>query len=485
MGRPTANSSGMSRIVLLVLLVLLVVPSVATAQPAGPVSEGAVTDTCRDLPTLPQQACDTVRSATHGVASVCRRAGVPEACTPLNGQEISRARVEAHAASPTAAAHDLQRRLQEDTPLRHATFVATHNSYNSYAYRPTPSRMDANQTYSLTDQLDMDVRRLELDVHTWTDVTTGQQAPILCHATDDPRPHTGCTAEMTLTDGLVEIDAWLDAHPDEIVMLRVETHLDGAAGYDQAAAAVTEVIGDHLFLPPATGTCTPLDLDLTRADVRAAGAQVMMISDCGQGSTWQPIVWDDDAVRVESTVRAQDFTYPTCAGIPRTTPQAEVSYDTRWIRFYDDATLLSSMVSFGGTAPRRATPADAREWTRCGVNQPAFDHLTPTDGRLAALVWTWAEGEGTTDPAEGCAAVRATDGLLEQLPCADAEALPELCRSTAGTLTVVPSCGPDTTIDVPRNGYEAQRAAELLHAVGEGRAAVSLQLVSGRWVPIA
>ncbi|WP_108666043.1 hypothetical protein [Euzebya rosea] len=79
--------------------------------------------------------------------------------------------------------------------------------------------------------------------------------------------------------------------------------------------------------------------------------------------------------------------------------------------------------------------------------------------------------------------MRATDGLLEQLPCADAEALPELCRSIAGTLTVVPSCGPDTTIDVPRNGYEAQRAAELLHAVGEGRAAVSLQLVAGRWVP--
>ena len=477
--------SRMSRFVSFLVGVLLAIPTLAAAQPADPVSEGAITDTCRDLPALPQQACDTVRSATHGVGAICRRAGAPEACTPFNGQEVSRARVEAHATSPTAAAHDLQRRLQEDTPLRHATFVATHNSYNSYAYRPTPSRMDANQTYSLTDQLDMDVRRLELDVHTWTDVTTGQQAPILCHATDDPRPHTGCTAEMTLTDGLVEIDAWLDAHPDEIVMLRVETHLDGAAGYDQAAAAVTEVIGDHLFLPPATGTCTPLDLDLTRADVRDAGAQVMVISDCGQGSSWQPIVWDDDAVRVESTVRAQDFSYPTCAGIPRTTPEAEVSYDTRWIRFYDDATLLSSMVSLGGDAPRRATPTDAREWTRCGVNQPAFDHLTPTDGRLAALVWTWAEGEGTTDPVKGCAAVRATDGLLQQIHCVAAEVLPELCRTTSGTLTVMPSCAPGTTIDVPRNGHEAQLAAELLDAAGEGRATVSLRLEAGRWAPAA
>ena len=167
--------SRMSRFVSFLVGVLLAIPTLAAAQPADPVSEGAITDTCRDLPALPQQACDTVRSATHGVAAVCRRAGAPEACTPLNGQEVSRAQVEAHAASPTAAAHDLQRRLQEDTPLRHATFVATHNSYNSYAYRPTPSRMDANQTYSLTDQLDMDVRRLELDVHTWTDVTAAVQ----------------------------------------------------------------------------------------------------------------------------------------------------------------------------------------------------------------------------------------------------------------------------------------------------------------------
>lgn len=146
-------------------------PTAADAQPAepvseGPVSEGIATDTCRDAGLPAQQPCDTVRSLTHGVAATCRRAGAPDPCTPLNGQRISPAEIEAYRASPTAAAHALQRRLQEDLPLRHATFVATHNSYNSYAYRPTPSRMDANQTYGLADQLDMDVRRLELDVHT-------------------------------------------------------------------------------------------------------------------------------------------------------------------------------------------------------------------------------------------------------------------------------------------------------------------------------
>ncbi len=439
----------------------------AQAAPVGqPVSEGVATDSCRQT-AAPQQGCDTVRSATHGGAAICRRAGVPDVCTPLNGQRVAADEVVAYAASPTAAAHALQRRLQEDLPLRHATFVATHNSYNSYAYRPTPSGMDANQTYSLTDQLMMDVRRLELDVHTWTDVTTGQTAPILCHATDDPRPHTGCTAEMTLTDGLVEIDRWLDANPDEIVMLRVETHLDGVAGYAQAAAAVRDVIGDHLFLPPtaAAGSCTTFDLDLTRADIRASG-RVMMVSDCGPaGSGWAPLVWDDGGVRIESTVRSQDFSYPTCAGVPRTGPR---SFQQSWIRFFDDATLLSSMVSFGGDAPQRSTPAMVRSWTQCGVNQPSFDHLTPTDGRLAALAWSAGD---TPVTAAGCHVADTRGGVLLDASCTG-EVRPYLCATGHAALQVTDQTGPAAGHDaacaaigaaptVPRSGHEAQKLVDL------------------------
>lgn len=484
------------RVVMPVLVAVLVTALAAPlAAPAhaqdDPVSEGAATDTCRSLPALPQQVCDAVRSVTHGVAAFCRRTGEPEACTPANGQEVSTEQVAAYTASPIAAAHDLQRRLQVDLPFRHATFVATHNSYNAYAYRPTLSGMDANQTYSMTDQLDMDVRRLELDVHTWTDVETGATTPILCHATNaGPVRHVGCTAEQTLRAGLEEIDAWLDAHPDQVVMLRVETHLDGAAGYDAAAAIVQDVIGDHILTPgtPAGG-CTPFDLDMTRADILDADAHVLMVSDCGQGEAWRGLVWDDGGVRVESTVRSQDFTYPHCAGIPRTSPPEEVSFATRWIRFYDDATLLSSMASFGGNAPQRVTPAIAREWTRCGVNQPAFDHLTPTDGRLAALVWTWAAGEGATDPAAACARLRATDGRLESLPCAEATvsaAQPALCRDATGALAFAESVDDGScTLEVPRSGHEAQVASELATAAGVDHLVVALHLVEGTWQPTA
>lgn len=279
---------------------------------------------------------------------------------------------------------------------------------------------------------------------------------------------------MTLVDGLTEIDGWLDANPDELVMLRIEAHLDGATGHDAAAAALTNTIGDHLVTPPpATDGCAKLDLDWTRADIRERG-QVMLISDCGHGDNWPAMVFNDSAVRVESTVRAQDFSYPACAGIART---GDNSHESRWIRFYDDATLLSSYASFGGTPPRRATPSIAEGWTRCGVNQPAFDHLTPTDGRLAALVWTWA----TDGNQEGdCAVVDTATGRLAARPC-HSDPLPHLCASGHGEVWITASpSGPadDEACDgghpaVPRSGWEAQRVVDLGAAAPEAWVALT------------
>jgi hypothetical protein len=118
------------------------------AAPA--VSEGPLTDACRDTD-APQQACDGVRSATHGIADACRAGGAPaDVCAVLNGQVVADEVVTAYEQSATHRVLGIQRELQADLPLRHAVFVATHNSYNSYAYDPTLSRMDANQTYSIS-----------------------------------------------------------------------------------------------------------------------------------------------------------------------------------------------------------------------------------------------------------------------------------------------------------------------------------------------
>lgn len=462
------------------------------AAPA--VSEGPLTDACRDTG-APQQACDGIRSATHGLADACRAGGAPaDVCAVLNGQVVADEVVVAYEQSETHRVLGLQRELQADLPLRHAVFVATHNSYNSYAYDPTLSRMDANQTYSIAQQLRMDVRRIELDVHWWFG-PDGQRAPVTCHATGEPAQyvdtpvtrHTGCTSEDTVDVALREVAGWLADNPGEVIMLRFETHLDGQEGHDVVAADVEDILGDWLYRP-ATAGCQELPLDLTINDVRAAGRQVIAVGGCGDGSTaWQGVAFDDDDVRVEATYRGEPFDYPTCGGIPRTSDSG-VSYATHWIRQFEDATFVSSVTSTGGTAPQRVTPEVAAGWTRCGINQPSFDHLTPTDGRLDALVWSFADGEDLA-PSGNCALI--DDGRLRSADCIDTHA-PFVCRDGDG-FAVTDGSGPwhaghDAcateglgVFATPRTGYEAVLVDEARAAAGVTNAWTSLRFVLGSW----
>ena len=59
----------------------------------------------------------------------------------------------------------LERALQINTPLKDATFLHTHNSYNSSKYTTAFSYLDPNQNETIYDQLRMGVRAIELDVH--------------------------------------------------------------------------------------------------------------------------------------------------------------------------------------------------------------------------------------------------------------------------------------------------------------------------------
>ena len=80
--------------------------------------------------------------------------------------------------------------LGDGLPLRDAPWIGTHNSFNSATEMgPTLSDSDPNQQLSLVDQLRLDVRSLELDVHWFLN------RPVVCHADGD---FTGCSIETTL-----------------------------------------------------------------------------------------------------------------------------------------------------------------------------------------------------------------------------------------------------------------------------------------------
>ncbi|MEA2123426.1 MAG: hypothetical protein QOI80_208, partial [Solirubrobacteraceae bacterium] len=144
-----------------------------------------------------------------------------------------------------------QYRIGATEPLVNAPWVGTHNSFNTRTEPPTLSGEDANQKLSLTQQLDIDVRSLELDIHNINGT------PVVCHGRGADQAHFGCTTERTFAERLTEIRDWLDAHPHQVLLLYLEDHLEGA--YDAGAQMLDDVLGAKLYKPPAN-TCAPMPL---------------------------------------------------------------------------------------------------------------------------------------------------------------------------------------------------------------------------------
>src|SRR3954469_19320998 len=174
-------------------------------------------------------------------AGTCRSAGGP--CQP-------EADVSGWQSTWTHRSLAFQYALAGDVPLRDAPWVGTHNSFNSIAEMGnTLSDTDANQQLSLPDQLAIDVRSIELDVHSFA----GRQ--VVCHARGADQGHAGCSVERDFASVLGEFGDWLRAHPNQVVLLYLEDHLDGLADHDAAAATLHDTLGSLVFAPSGPG-CT-------------------------------------------------------------------------------------------------------------------------------------------------------------------------------------------------------------------------------------
>src|SRR3954471_20431623 len=161
---------------------------------------------------------------SRDAAATCRQAGGP--CQP-------EADVSGWASSWTHRALSFQYALGNAVPLRDAPWVGTHNSFNSIAEMGnTLSDTDSNQQLSLTDQLAIDIRSLELDMHSWA----GRQ--VVCHARGADQGHAGCSVEKEVGPVVGEIAAWLRQHRSQVLLLYVEDNLDGVEDHDAAAAAI-------------------------------------------------------------------------------------------------------------------------------------------------------------------------------------------------------------------------------------------------------
>src|SRR5207302_1332689 len=146
----------------------------------------------------------------EAASAECMRIGRPPSdCTlPLGhhvGGEIAKSYV--HTWLHRAAA--FQVRLGDPLPFQQAQWLGTHNSFNSVNGSPSASSTDSNQQLSLVQQLDIDMRSLELDLH-WirSPNAGGGNAVVVCHGRGPDQANFGCTNERTLAQVLPEIAHW-------------------------------------------------------------------------------------------------------------------------------------------------------------------------------------------------------------------------------------------------------------------------------------
>jgi hypothetical protein len=327
---------------------------VAGAQEAP--SGADLVDACDPLTAVPEagpRACESVEAGTWLAAQTCRR--VPgtdeELCPAIDGRNVNEAAMAEFEASWLARALALQRDLDRDVPLVQALLPHTHNSGNAASYDPSLSAADANQVVSVTDQLRLGMRAIELDVH-WAphpggDPANGFRAPVQCHgqAVDTGTPlgavHAGCSIDQPFGDRLAEMRSWLDDNPDEMVLLYLQNELDGdEVAHAETVALLEEHLGDLLFRPTPGGGCQDLPVRTeAKGSILDSGAQVLLTGNCGpSGSAWDDLVfqrgpaWNESAPTTDYDCEAD---------------RARLDYGSTLVRRFEDSTWLSTMAGSG------------------------------------------------------------------------------------------------------------------------------------------
>jgi hypothetical protein len=425
------------------LCLSLAAPAAATpskSQPAPPVSGDTLVETCyHDLGSTintPEYAvCRGLQAAADAVAAQCRvplrdlpDPAATDDCQLVDGRAVSEAAVSQYRKSWVHRALRLQQSLDDRVPLYEAQIPGTHNSFNASSYYvpvngkpvdyyPTLTNQDPNQVYSITDQLRMDIRGVEIDLHWvpslygsaktdgyWVDVCHGQSTAV---PDTDTHVHVGCTIDRSFQSTLAELRTWLRAHRHQFLLIYLENQLDNSVqGHNIAARLIHHKLGKMVYRPPSTlraGHCKSMPYGKTRHQLQKSGRQVLLVGNCGPGN-WNHWVftrgpkWNEGGN--PTTYDAKD-----CAA-----DRAGHEAHSTFRRWFEESPFLEAIAD--GT--QKLTAPTTKRMVSCGVNLTGWDQLTPKDGRLKAFVWSWAKGEPA---AHGRCAYQAKGGRFRSGDC--------------------------------------------------------------------
>jgi len=170
-----------------------------------------------------------------------------------------------------------RKQLAYDEPINWVARLGAHNAYNAYLdHYPF-----AQQFYSMTDQLNLGARTLAIDV--W--MVDGRAR--LCHTDGSPEDH--CPRQSPpgglsgggmryFSNGIKEIGRWLKRHPGAILILEIQSSVDGTSS-DHVTKPLHRYLGETL-LPEAegpTGENSPARWP-TRREMLTKGRRVIVFS---------------------------------------------------------------------------------------------------------------------------------------------------------------------------------------------------------------
>jgi len=287
-----------------------------------------------------------------------------------------------------ALAH--QRSIDMNSPLADNSMLGSHNTYNSSVYSDPTRYLDPQQKHSIYDQLRIGARFVELDAH-WTAHTHGWPWEwgtdlLLCHSgigTEWGDLHVGCSlTDRRVSDGVQEVANWLNDNPQEVIILYFEDHTDGH--HQELLNILNSKLNGKIY---ASNGCKSIPSNLTKAQVRAAGKQV--------------VLWKDGGCSDNSGMKNLAFTGLGDIG-----------------RTWEDRTAVGAIGAFfTGGAVSRIESADVVQAFKNGVNIVNLDKLTYNDGRMAAGVWSWDNGEPNNYNGNQDCAVQWGNGRWDDADC--------------------------------------------------------------------
>lgn len=312
--------------------------------------------------------------------------------------------------------------ISRHQPINRIPLFAAHNSFSNYAQGFT-NIVYANHGRSITSQLNMGVRHIELDPHRYAvnAGAGGEGAVRVCHSGSSAACLVPGYGSRLFGMLLIEIRNWLRANPHEILVIKLdEKNIDyyTDSGYDEMYSDIGRHLGPYLYPPPANPTRWP-----TPFEIRSAGKQVVIAQHDSQvRSAGASMVWNAYGFVQESNwPKNQDF--DTCTsydGLTALTRPAYAWWDVAEGRSFSNSSTISDQTGL-------LTDNVLRKAVNCGAGILGLDflqslYLAPVgyteapDTRSRQFIWSFAENDfGYNGPA----ALNLSTGRWNSTPSSD------------------------------------------------------------------